>query len=141
MRVEVHLLRPWEIRFEEPAAAQKAVRSLDGSAFRGWRLRVRDLEGAEGVVVLSPGLPLSARWHHVKDHFKGAGEVAVAMPLEGGEALPCTEHRASRKRKRQPVRRLRGVQPRALDQISMAWKVSDTRTVLKLTTSASPAAS
>ncbi|KAK9841456.1 hypothetical protein WJX74_006119 [Apatococcus lobatus] len=75
------------LEFEDPRDAQEAVRGRDGYDYDGYRLRVELSHGARGGAPAAPptfrgkgsrsryravikGLPISASWQDLKDHFR-----------------------------------------------------------------------
>lgn len=92
--------RVGEVRYETAEAAALAVEQLTGSSFKGVPIIVEiDATSMDGTKVLVHGLPPSAQWQDLKDHFKESGTVKYAG-IEG-QAPFASGGFATGKRKRE----------------------------------------
>eukprot|EP00811_Abedinium_folium_P037145 NODE_9788_length_1399_cov_11.783019.p1 GENE.NODE_9788_length_1399_cov_11.783019~~NODE_9788_length_1399_cov_11.783019.p1 ORF type:complete len:244 (+),score=74.88 NODE_9788_length_1399_cov_11.783019:458-1189(+) len=79
-----------EVRFQSAEGAAAAVASLDGTDYLGVRISVKhDLTSKDGTRLLIGGLPLSASWQGLKQHFTSIGDVAYTSVTPLGAPQPA----------------------------------------------------
>jgi len=68
-----------EVRFHRPQGALKAVKSLNGSTFKGCNIAVGlDQTSQDFTKVWVSGLPIGTDWRELKEYFATAGQVEFA---------------------------------------------------------------
>jgi len=85
-----------EVRFSNPAAAQAALRELDGSVLLGSQIAVTlDARSHDGTKLLISNLPAGLEWQELKGHFAQCGDVAFAGVFGPGEVWMATAEEAA----------------------------------------------
>jgi len=77
-----------EVRYDNPNHAKQAVNRLNGKPLLGSPLTIEmDPTSTDGSKLIVTGVPDTADWHEIKDHFSMIGQVAFADVRGGGRAV------------------------------------------------------
>jgi len=67
------------VRFDNPASAQQAATSLNGSDLNGGKICCGiDLTSQDGSKLWISGFPYGTSWQDLKDHFGQCGNIVYA---------------------------------------------------------------
>jgi len=77
-----------EVRYDNPTHAKQAIGRLNGKPLAGSPLTIQlDPSSTDGSKLIVTGVPDTADWQEVKDHFAMIGQVAFADVRGGGRAV------------------------------------------------------